>query len=392
MTPNKNLPLIDWQSIEASAPGKFIISGEYAVVYEKQAIATTIDLKTKVTIRPNNEGKVRLFLKNFNDIREWPVTSLTMCRLVTKYLDILDYEENMAMKLDLFLDFRYRQEDTDLSPDDLKKANDATMAFLLLYISIGDSYFTSSRPPIDVEIESDIPVGAGLGSSSALSVALVGALLKVFRVSAERYIISKWAFNIDKFFHGRPSGVDNNIITNGGFILFQSGKIKATCIQHKIPLKVLLIDTCVSRSTKSMAVIISDLLRDDPTRAESIFNNINQLTTRIWRELNDVSFVPSNIAVDLQANQEQLDRLGVGHEKLTDICLRAQRLNLVAKQTGAGGGGAAFVLYNNTDDSDNITQLRNELIASGYKVRDHSIGCDGLQVSVKQDVDNTKRA
>lgn len=397
MMATKHMPIIDWLQIEASAPAKFIISGEYSVVYEKQAIAATIDLRTKVVIKPNTDGKIRLNLKNLNQFREWPSTSLNMCRLVSKYSDCLDFNENMPIKLNDLLHTRYHVTKTPtITPEKEsnftkeaaeKKANDAALAFLLLYIGLGDSYASSARPSIDVVVDSEIPVGAGLGSSSALSIALCGALMRVFRVVAEKYIISNWAFNIDKFFHGKPSGVDNNIISSGGYILFQNGKIKSNGIEHKSPIKVMLIDTGVSRSTKTLSEGVVKQLNDEPAKVNSIFNNINELTTQIWRRMNDPNFAPKSISGYLGANQELLDSLGVGHEKLNDIFARAQLLNLRAKQTGAGGGGIAFVLYDQSDNCKHLTQLRDELKEAGYKIYDHTIGCDGLIVKITADPD-----
>lgn len=376
----RNLPIVDWLEIEASAPGKFIISGEYSVVYEKQAIASAIDLRTKVTIRPNKEAKVRLNLKNLNNIREWPITSLTMCRLVSKYSDCLDFNETMPVKLNNLLHTRYYEPPIVGVPE--KVADDAAMAFLLLYIGLGDSYSTSARPALDVEVESTIPVGSGLGSSSAFSVALCGGLMRVFRVVAEKYIISNWAFNIDKFFHGRPSGVDNSIITMGGYVLFQNGKIKATCAEHLNPIRVLLIDTKVSRSTRALSETVADKLKEDQATINGIFNDINQCTVRIWEKINQPDFSPDQISVHLHENQELLDTLGVGHEKLSDICARALKYNLIAKQTGAGGGGTAFVLF---VDKNQVAQLGLELQGVGYDVHDHQVGCEGLVVNIKKD-------
>lgn len=392
---SKYMPLVDWLKIESSAPGKFIISGEYSVVYEKQAIASAIDLRTNVTICPNNEGKVRLKLKNLNNTRAWSTSSLTMCRLVSKYTECLDYDGTMPVKLNHLLHSRYFENptvtdsqdgDSRMSQKDMeKKSDDAAMAFLLLYVSLGDSYASAARPSIDVEVDSTIPVGSGLGSSSAYAVALCGALMRVYRVSAEKYIISNWAFNIDKFFHGRPSGVDNNVITHGGYILFQNGKIKQCGTQHKAPIKVMLIDTCVSRSTRELTESVARLYRDDQTKVNSIFRNINELTSQIWRKMDDPNFAPKNISPFLQANQELLDALGVGHEKLSLICNLAIEHNLTAKQTGAGGGGFAFVLYDDSDNCSHIAQLRSELKTRGFQIHDYRIGCEGLVVTTKLD-------
>lgn len=399
---SRNLPIVDWLQIESSAPGKFIISGEYSVAYEKQAIAAAIDLRTRVTIKPNKDGKVRLVLKSLDSTREWSTSSLTMFRFVTKYSECLDFIDTMPAKLTHLLHPRFNpnssssstkspasssgQKQPEMKETD-KKVDDAAIAFLLLYIGLGDSYCSSARPPIDVEVESDIPVGSGLGSSSAFSVALCGALMRVFRVAAEKYVISNWAFNIDKFFHGKPSGVDNNVVAHGSYILFQNGKIKACGVSHKVPVRVLLVDTCVSRSTKTLLDGVALRMSDDPQRILGIMNNINDITTSIWRRLNDPDFTPKNISTFLQANQERLDALGVGHEKINDIITKANQFDLTAKQTGAGGGGTAFVLYDLSDNCNGIKQLRNELETSGYRVSDHAIGCEGLVVKIIPDPD-----
>lgn len=385
----RNLPIVDWLQIEASSPAKFIISGEYSVVYEKQAVAAAIDLRTRVTIRPNQDGKVRLNLKNLKSNREWPLTSLTMCRLVSKYSECLEFNEAMPVKLNHLLHVRYHEISSVSSVDKIqeKKADDAAMAFLLLYIGLGDSYSSSARPPINVEVDSDIPVGSGLGSSSAYAVALCGALMRVFRVVAEKYIISNWAFNIDKFFHGRPSGVDNSTITSGGYILFQSGKVKTIGVEHKAPIKVMIIDTGVSRSTRALSETVKAQLVENPTKVNTIFSTINSITSQIWGKINDPNFSPKTISFFLQENQEHLNTLGVGHEKLMDICVSADNLNLVAKQTGAGGGGIAFVLYDESDSEQltNISQFRLVLREKGYTFHEFKVGCEGLTVKITLD-------
>lgn len=417
---SKNLPIVDWKQIDASAPGKFIISGEYSVVYEKQAVAAAIDLTTRVVIRPNRNNNVRLNLKNLDSIREWPTGSLTSCRLVGRYSQCLEYNDSMPAKLDHLLHSRYHVPQNRNNPESTptedgqddekqatssstatsspsvdsskigkvvvdKRSDDAAIAFLLLYIGLSDSYSRSERLAIDVEVESDVPVGSGLGSSSAYSVALCGALMRVFKVAAEKYIISDWAFNIDKFFHGRPSGVDNNVVTHGGCILFQNGKIKGHEVHHNHSIRVLLIDTCVSRSTRALSEKVAAELLEKTVLVNSIFNSINEITTHIWRRVSSPDFEPSDIAEYVHTNQVLLDELGVGHEKLTHIYGLARGYNLAAKQTGAGGGGTAFVLYDGSEHSRIIGQLRKELEDASYVVRDHSINYEGLSVRVTQD-------
>ena len=78
-------------------------------------------------------------------------------------------------------------------------------------------------------VNSELPLGSGLGSSAAFCVALSAALLAfsdsvsldmsqqgwlVFGES-ELELVNKWAFEGEKIIHGKPSGLDNTVSTYG---------------------------------------------------------------------------------------------------------------------------------------------------------------------------------
>lgn len=83
--------------------------------------------------------------------------------------------------------------------------------------------------PATVVISSELPLGAGLGSSAAFCVALAAALLSVTdSVSVdlcqqgwhsfgekELDLVNKWAFEGEKIIHGKPSGIDNTVSAYG---------------------------------------------------------------------------------------------------------------------------------------------------------------------------------
>lgn len=83
--------------------------------------------------------------------------------------------------------------------------------------------------PATVTVTSELPLGAGLGSSAAFCVALSGALLALSECceldysqqgwltlrNSELDLVNKWAFEGEKIIHGRPSGIDNTVSTYG---------------------------------------------------------------------------------------------------------------------------------------------------------------------------------
>jgi len=144
----------------ASAPGKLILFGEHAVVFGEPALSTAIDLRTEVFARPHG-----VWLAD-------------------------------GMGLD---EPRYRY---------VKEA--AARAW--------------SGGPLWFEIRSMIPVASGLGSSAAVSVAVVRALNDHFGGRLTMAEVSDLAFRVELLHHGTPSGIDNTVIAFGRPVYFMRGR------------------------------------------------------------------------------------------------------------------------------------------------------------------------
>ena len=78
--------------------------------------------------------------------------------------------------------------------------------------------------PLIIHAISEIPVGAGLGSSASFCVCCVTGILKMLGLVAndteslsqeDLMLVNKWAFIGEKIIHGKPSGVDNSVATLG---------------------------------------------------------------------------------------------------------------------------------------------------------------------------------
>jgi mevalonate kinase len=142
------------------------------------------------------------------------------------------------------------------------------------------------RLPLSLKIESEVPVGAGLGSSAAYSVSLAGALLALnpksrglLRPSPTTEgleLVNWWALEAERIMHGDgASGIDNTVSTYGGALLYTKGTApiqlrklvisslhsrvfshfehNTTSIFIRMPaLHTLIINTRVSRDTKAL--------------------------------------------------------------------------------------------------------------------------------------------
>ena len=83
----------------------------------------------------------------------------------------------------------------------------------------------------------------------------------------------------------------------------------------------------------------------------------------------------------MRINHCLLNAMGVGHESLDEVCTVSARLGFACKLTGAGGGGCAITLLDDTKDlweADRET-LRQELDKRGYDTFLSGIGGEGVQ-------------
>jgi mevalonate kinase len=73
-----------------------------------------------------------------------------------------------------------------------------------------------------LRVKTELPMGAGLGSSAAYGVCIAAGLLHYFGwlnlnipEPNQAHTINHWAFIAEKIIHGMPSGIDNTVSTFG---------------------------------------------------------------------------------------------------------------------------------------------------------------------------------
>lgn len=293
--------------VRSRCPGKLILSGEHATVYGKNAVAITVDLYTEVTVcSAEEEGRVTLTLDSFDFERSWTLEQLQAAVddsgvrfLTTPSSPSADGTAAAAPQ------FVYDQAKCLATLGPLLEGKSATgepplptalynacLAFLLLYLSIGEAAVFAGRKALRVEVTSRLPNGAGLGSSSSYIVALARALFTALNVTAgdDLATLNRWSFEVDKIFHGRPSGIDNSTVTAGGAILFGGGQVQAAIDSAQLAggladVPVLLVNTNVGRSTKTMVERCRARLEAFPEVVGPVLESIAALSGSLWEAL-----------------------------------------------------------------------------------------------------------
>ncbi|KAK9215509.1 hypothetical protein WN944_007514 [Citrus x changshan-huyou] len=297
--------------VKARAPGKIILAGEHAVVHGSTAVAACIDLYTYVSLRfpadSDDDDTLKLVLKDMELNFSWSVTRI---KATLSHLGSPFPSTPTTCSMEVIKSIAVLVDEQNIPEAKIGLSSGAT-AFLWLYTSI------IGFKPATVVVTSDLPLGAGLGSSAAFCVSLTAALLGSLNSvhldknhqgwltygESDLDLLNKWAFEGEKIIHGKPSGLDNTVSTYGNIIKFRSGNM--TCIKSNMPLKMLITNTKVGRNTRALVAGVSERSMRHPDAMSSVFNAVDSIS----KELSTIIESPTPDDLSITEKEERLEEL-----------------------------------------------------------------------------------
>ncbi len=292
----------------ASAPGKIILFGEHFVVYGGKAILCAINKRITVTAKaiPENKISIKSSIGNLVLAPKRPLTDVDIQLRPFYYL-----ADKMIQKYD-------------------------------------------EKSGMEITIDSEIPVGVGLGSSSACCVAGAAAISGVFTEKSKEEIL-QMAIEAEKTMFPNTSGADCTVCTFGGIMQYdkQTGHSK---IDSEPRFHLVIANSKIEHSTKEVVSTVNQFKEKNEERFSKICNEENNLIddVLVCLKKNDLK----GIGIDIIKNQEYLELIGVSNEKLRSMIELANKSSFGAKITGAGVGGCIFALTDETNMEDTIQQLK----------------------------------
>lgn len=198
----------------------------------------------------------------------------------------------------------------------------------------------TGHPPIAVHLDSDLPPSMGLGSSGALAVAVTRLLLRASGERVSQAQLERVAFEMEKEFHGTPSGVDHTTSARGSLILFRKGK--ATTLRPRRPVKVLIALAGERASTKQTVLALRERQARWPARYTRLFQSIGAVVRDGAKAAVEGDL--EGLGDAMNVNQGLLNALGLSSLALEEMVARLRAAGaLGAKLTGAGGDGGAVI-------------------------------------------------
>ena len=304
----------------ASAPGKVILFGEHFVVYGVKAILCSINKRVTVTAEKTSERKISINSK--------------------------------IGKLELEPDKPISEINSPLKP----------------FYYLANKSIENKDSGIRIQIDSEIPLGAGLGSSSACCVAGAAAIFKLFgNISREEVL--KLAIEAERTIFENTSGADCTVCTYGGIMEYDKNK-GFKKIEHEPNFQLVIINSNMEHSTQSMVSKVKEFEK----RNKEEFSRLSNLESKVIEDV--LKLIKENkmqeIGQKMNQNQEYLENIGISNKELTKMVKIGQESSFGAKITGSGGGGCIFALTNESN-------LQNIL----KKFKDNNYECFSAKIDFK---------
>lgn len=375
------------RKFEISAPGKIILHGEHSVVYNKPAIAGPIGLRTYFNFEETSNKSI-----NFNYKRLDLAVKITVdnANLLLAELDCFEAIPPMEFlqKFRSSKDFILKFIETDSERKLIDKEEMAIGATLYIFNRIlRNENVKKISSSFNVTIDSDMSIGAGVGSSASYGVCLAAGFflfsqivnaklldLKNFSFANNDTIlerISQWAFDSEVLMHEKPSGIDNTICTYGQLIKFSRGQTPQP-IKKEAKVDILLVDTGVTRSTSHVVGKVANFRNKHSNLANSIFDAMGHLVDDVVTILEGGKSEADKfqeLSLLVSVNNNLLRSIGVSHPRLEKVFNIAESFGFNAKLTGAGAGGCAFVfLPSNYAELENYKKMCDDLEANNYQI------------------------
>jgi mevalonate kinase len=293
--------------VTSSAPGKVYLFGEHAVVYGEPAVPCAIERRARVTVEERDRG-IRVHAGD-----------LTLDGFT------VEYDGNTAQRPDVDVPDSLVETGIGYVNEAITQATDAA--------GVADIGF-------DIAVESNIPLGAGIGSSAAVVVAAIDAATRELGVELPREDLADRAYEVERAVQdGQASRADTFCSTMGGAVRIEGDDCQ-TISAPDLPF-VIGYDGGAG-DTGALVAGVRDL-KEAYAFAEDTVVAIGDIVRSGERALAEGNL--EEVGRLMNFNHGLLEALGVSSRSLDAMVWAARDAGATgAKLTGAGGGGCIVAL------------------------------------------------
>ena len=327
---SSKLTMAEAWHIAASAPGKLVVSGEYAVLAGAPALVAAVDRRVRCTLSPRHDGGWHFVSTGFSADAMLPRAAVFRAAANTMYGLV---RHAIA---------------EDRAPEHLRIAIDSSACYL-----------------------NGLKLGVG---SSAAMVTTVSAAFAA--LGGEAPSLSQ-LYELHAAYQGGGSGLDVAAAVTGGFIRFQERRVAPA--RWPASVRSAFVFTGTAAHTPEL------LARFDAWRANGRPQALERLADAAQQvadcTVNAESFIAAlgEYTAVLQ-RFDRIARIGIfspGHRLAHTM---ARRFGIVYKPCGAGGGDTGMAV---AEDADAVSAFVDEVSSAGLTVVPMEIASDGLTVRTR---------
>jgi mevalonate kinase len=312
--------------MKAVAPGKLILSGEHAVVYGHPALAMAVNRNAQAFITMEGSDETVSFdLPNLQTGKE----SFTLRALREFHGRVQrNYEEFLAGRLSI--------REVVHKPVDL---------FQFAFVTILDGLHLKMGGGVNVRLNSNIPIGCGMGSSAATILCVLRGLGHYYRVDFRPEWYSRYSLEVENMQHGKASGLDTYVSMHGGCIRFQNGEVQELPLP-RVPLYI--VNTGQPQSTTGEAV---SAVAHRMGAKNALWDGFDTVVNHMQKALEHDDLKAFQRA--MRENHRLLGEIGVVPGRVADFVAEVEQAGAAAKICGAGAvagdnGGMVLVASRET--------------------------------------------
>ncbi len=321
------------RKVVVSAPGKLMLLGEHAVIYDKPCIVTAV--------------KQRLTLK-------------------VELLDNLIFEleaQDAGIK-------NYKKPLSELGKGDIPKG-----AKFVEITTLNFSKKHSLKTGVRITTSSEFSPLFGFGSSSASTVCTLKALAEIFSLKLSSRKIFDLAFQTVLDIQGTGSGFDVAAATFGGTLYYSKAGNKTIKPLELRDLSLIIGYTGIKTDTVTVVKQVAEKAKKYPGVIENIYEQIGVLVN-----LGRKAIIKSDLETLgelMNLDQGYLESLGVGSRKLSAMIYAAREAGAYgAKLSGAGVGDCMIAIA----PPNKIKLVRNAVTKAGGIIVDIKINAPGVKI------------
>ena len=291
---------------KASAPGKVILFGEHFVVYGVKAILCSINKRITVTAEKISDKKI----------------------VINSEIGNLILEPNKSIS----------EINSPLKP----------------FYYLGNKVIKNQDTGIQIKIDSEIPLGVGLGSSSACCVAGAAAIFKLFGDISKEEIL-ELAIEAERTIFENTSGADCTVCVYGGIMEYDK-KQGFKKIEDKPNFQLVIANSNIEHSTESMVSEVKAFTIKNKEEFSKLLNQELELVEDVLKLLKENNTI--ELGEKINQNQEYLETIGISNNQLREMIEIGQKTSFGAKITGSGGGGCIFAITDESNLEDTLKEFK----------------------------------